>query len=235
MKKFYMTMAAMLCGVAAMAQGVLTASIVDPETSEKLDRLEIAQGGTAEITVGFSGISTAITAMSFRIGCPAGVSLTTHKETVFNEETFEDEEVDVYDYALTDKVQDHTATIQPIVGEGNEDAKAGFLQVAVTSLTRKVFKGLACDIVTLKLQCDKSAEVGEDFEIILKKAAGATTAAVSVPLEDLKVPVTITKSTGINSINADDENAPIYNVAGQRVSKAQKGVFIQNGKKVAVK
>ena len=41
--------------------------------------------------------------------------------------------------------------------------------------------------------------------------------------------------TGINSINADDVNAPIYNVAGQRVSKAQKGIFIQNGKKIAVK
>ena len=41
--------------------------------------------------------------------------------------------------------------------------------------------------------------------------------------------------TGIHSINAADSNAPIYNVAGQRVSKAQKGIFIQNGKKVAVK
>ena len=41
--------------------------------------------------------------------------------------------------------------------------------------------------------------------------------------------------TGINSINAEDSKAPVYNLAGQRVSKAQQGVFIQNGKKVAVK
>ena len=47
--------------------------------------------------------------------------------------------------------------------------------------------------------------------------------------------VTVGKGTGIFNINADDENAPVYNIAGQRVSKAQKGVFIQNGKKVAVK
>ena len=47
--------------------------------------------------------------------------------------------------------------------------------------------------------------------------------------------LTVGAGTGIIGINADDTNAPIYNVAGQRVSKAQKGIFIQNGKKVAVK
>ena len=31
------------------------------------------------------------------------------------------------------------------------------------------------------------------------------------------------------------DNAPVYNLQGQRVNKAQKGVFIQNGKKVVVK
>lgn len=39
-------------------------------------------------------------------------------------------------------------------------------------------------------------------------------------------------ATGISGINAADENAVIYNVAGQRLSKAQKGINIINGKKV---
>ena len=40
-------------------------------------------------------------------------------------------------------------------------------------------------------------------------------------------------STGIDDITVDtaDENAPIYNLAGQRVTKATKGILIQNGKK----
>ena len=40
--------------------------------------------------------------------------------------------------------------------------------------------------------------------------------------------------TGINGIDADtaDDNAPIYNLAGQKVTKAYKGVVIQNGKKI---
>lgn len=42
--------------------------------------------------------------------------------------------------------------------------------------------------------------------------------------------------TAVSSVKADElKDATIYNLAGQRVSKAQKGVYIINGKKVAVK
>ena len=42
--------------------------------------------------------------------------------------------------------------------------------------------------------------------------------------------------TSIEAINANEnENGAIYNLAGQRVSKAQKGIYIINGKKVVVK
>ncbi|MBO7068945.1 MAG: discoidin domain-containing protein [Bacteroidaceae bacterium] len=44
-------------------------------------------------------------------------------------------------------------------------------------------------------------------------------------------------ATGINAIDNGElaGNAAIYNLAGQRVSKAQKGIYIVNGKKIAVK
>jgi len=44
-------------------------------------------------------------------------------------------------------------------------------------------------------------------------------------------------ATGIHEINGLDttENGPIYNIAGQRMSKVQKGLNIVNGKKVLVK
>lgn len=44
-------------------------------------------------------------------------------------------------------------------------------------------------------------------------------------------------ATGVNAINAavDSENAPRYNLAGQRVGKNYKGVVIVNGKKLVVK
>ena len=223
MKKIYMTMAAMLCGVAAMAQATLTG----PE------KLEMAQDGEVDVTIGLQ-LESATTAMSFRIAGPAGTALATHKETVFNEITFMDEEIDVVNSVLNAAyVQDHTATIQPVVEP--EDAAKGFTQVAVTSLSKKVFKGLKGDVITLTLKGDGTAEPGE-YAVVLKKASISSTAGVSLPITDgITIPLTITKGTGINSINADDVNAPIYNIAGQRVSKAQKGVFIQNGKKIAVK
>lgn len=43
-------------------------------------------------------------------------------------------------------------------------------------------------------------------------------------------------STGVETVaTKTDANAPIYNVAGQRVSSVTKGLYIQNGKKVFVK
>ena len=43
------------------------------------------------------------------------------------------------------------------------------------------------------------------------------------------------ETTGINNVDADAETGDIYNISGVKVKKAQKGVYIQNGKKVVVK
>ena len=43
------------------------------------------------------------------------------------------------------------------------------------------------------------------------------------------------KGSGIGNILMENVNAPIYNLAGQRVEKATKGIYIQNGKKYVVK
>jgi hypothetical protein len=44
-------------------------------------------------------------------------------------------------------------------------------------------------------------------------------------------------ATGIATINADTNNGKtvIYNLNGQRVNNAQKGIYIVNGRKVAIK
>lgn len=42
-------------------------------------------------------------------------------------------------------------------------------------------------------------------------------------------------ATAIESINAEQSNAPMYNLNGVRVFNAQKGVYIQNGRKVIIK
>ena len=43
------------------------------------------------------------------------------------------------------------------------------------------------------------------------------------------------QTNGISTLNVIDGKAPIYNLGGQRVEKATKGIYIQNGKKFVVK
>ncbi len=67
----------------------------------------------------------------------------------------------------------------------------------------------------------------------------ATITGIIVPFNDtVEIAVTAMESTstGIDNINAELTNdAPIYNLAGQRAEKAVKGIYIQNGKKFIVK
>ena len=53
--------------------------------------------------------------------------------------------------------------------------------------------------------------------------------------EDVTFNITLIPATGINDIEQDGQDAAIYNLAGQRLSKPQRGVNIQNGKKILVK
>ena len=58
----------------------------------------------------------------------------------------------------------------------------------------------------------------------------------TMPASAVTVTVIFKSATGINSIAADKmKNATIYNMKGQRVDKAQKGLYIVNGKKVVIK
>ena len=67
--------------------------------------------------------------------------------------------------------------------------------------------------------------------VVLKNAG---TYKISVT-KDLKMTITAA-GTGINSIAADKmKNATIYTVSGQRVEKAQKGLYIIDGRKVVIK
>ena len=47
--------------------------------------------------------------------------------------------------------------------------------------------------------------------------------------------VVANETDGINAVSAADQNAVIYNLSGQKVMKAQKGLYIVNGKKVLMK
>ena len=80
----------------------------------------------------------------------------------------------------------------------------------------------------------------ENSKVGFYKFAGTTLAAGKAYIElagDAAVKVLgFDEATGISTVEvANAENGAIYNLAGQRMNKAQKGVFIVNGKKVVLK
>ena len=211
MKKIYMTMVALLCGVAAMAQtedGVYANNIM-VDKGEKTADLEVCLKNSMEVA-----------AISFRLQLPDGVTLALNKKGK------------PYVTIDDDRMDEHKSNIQ-LTEDGNYE---------ISIYDNNPFYGNDGVIVTVPLAiADEVAAEDGEYTILLYNIGCAApdgsslTIAGILPIRETTCTLTIGAGTGINSINADDVNAPVYNLAGQRVSKAQKGIFIQSGKKVAVK
>lgn len=216
MKKFYMTLVAMLFGVTAFAQNTLTAEVAKVETGAT----------SAELVIGLTNADP-IAAFSFRLALPAGVKAKAAKYVTVNEDRFD------MDWVREYSEDEEAAPLDGAYVLAIQNASDGNKQYSLYPNETVAFLGNEGAILTLPLTLTDVAD-GE-YKIELYAISISTTQGVSVA--DAKEIVATLKvgDTGINSINADDVNAPIYNVAGQRVSKAQKGIFIQNGKKIAVK
>lgn len=222
MKKFYMTIVAMLCGVAASAQ-TCTISAEDIEAT--------AGGETAylEVLLNESEPGALVTGTGFVITLPDGVAAATYYD--------EDEEANVLDVSYPNAKKAHVTQFIPqsdgvsyAVGIGAAGSTASSYFKTSTNVLIKV--GLAVPAQF------KNGEYSIKFTKIGFSAPdpnGGQYAVSVYPQDDFTVKLTVKGGTGINSINAADSKAPVYNMAGQRVSKTQKGVYIQNGKKVAVK
>ncbi|MBR6033132.1 MAG: hypothetical protein IKP36_14430 [Bacteroidaceae bacterium] len=211
MKKFYMTIVAMLCGAAAMAQGIGTLSCADVTANQG----EVAY---LEVMLNTEDV-TAVSGIQFNFTLPEGV--------VINQIYDEDEEAWLTDIEFPIAKKAHQTGIKQAAGGGYMVYLGGDKSMTYKAATNPVAK------IGIKVGEDKAKGV---YDINFTKAAlsDKSTPIQSYDVADFKAKLTV-GGTGINSVNADDSNAPVYNLAGQRVNKAQKGVFIQNGKKVAVK
>ena len=212
MKKFYMTMVAMLCGAAAMAQ-TCTISAED---------VTVVSGTTdtpsyVEVLLNESEPGALVSAASFRIQLPEGVSIYRYWN--------EDDEEWVDDITFPAAKSGHNLDIQTTTNANEYQLSAASNKAYFKTSTNVLAKiGVVATDVANGVHAVK-----------ISKISFSNTAGQSVyPQDDFTFKMTV-GGTGINDIKALDNNAPIYNVAGQRVSKAQKGVYIQNGKKVAVK
>jgi hypothetical protein len=92
-------------------------------------------------------------------------------------------------------------------------------------------RGVASEFKAVTDADGKATNVTDKGSVVTFTAAGVAVEAVggAVPTD-----ITPDLTSGINTIKAtekNDANAPIFNLAGQKVEKSQKGILIQNGKK----
>ena len=90
---------------------------------------------------------------------------------------------------------------------------------------------------------DKTVQIFDKWSIGYELSEGQTYSFTGIMIlykEQPEMYVTVDPTTGgataISNVNAaEDTNAPVYNLAGQRVNNAMKGIYIQNGKKFVIK
>ena len=213
MKKFYMTMAAMLCGVAAMAQTYASIS-VEP-LAFTADDVTVTPMNIIFNTDNAAGFTSA--GVVFEL--PAGITV--------NQIWDEDDEEYKADVVSPMAKSSHTVMLNP----SSTNPQRFTLAVAHKTSTLKTSTNI---LATIGLKASKDMTPG-NYQIVFGECSNGFGTETKFRYTPDPVAITVAFGTGINSINAADSKAPIYNLAGQRVSKAQQGVFIQNGKKIANK
>jgi len=207
MKKFYMTMAAMLCGAAAMAQTctISAAEEITLNAGEQYD-LELVINESEPGLV--NGMGTVL--------------------------EFPDKIAPIYDeeeegYVISSPIAKNAHQVMLVQSPSNPNK-----YTAAVASSGATFKTSSNVVAKIGILAEKDITDG-DYEIKVGPTSFNKGTVSVYPQDAFTIKVKVTGGTAINSIKADDVNAPIYNVAGQRVSKAQKGIFIQNGTKVVRK
>ena len=191
--------------VAAMIYGNVSAQTITASD------VEIEAGGTADVTFTITSESKAALA-EFELTLPTGISI------VFDE----DEDDYVYELGSAMTVKTHSATIK--------QKESGAYYVLVMNTSGKEFKAESGDYLTVTLKASDDAATGEaKMEKILLVALDESKMNT---VTEATFAVTVGGATGINGINADENDGAAYNLAGQKVGKNYKGIIVKNGKKM---
>jgi hypothetical protein len=170
--------------------------------------VSIVQGEKASLVVNYESAED-LTGAQFNITLPAGVEL-------------EFDDADTFDYVYSTTQKGYNVNVKD---------QSGYNTVIISRKSNKVGALAAGELITLSLVAKADAALGA----AVAKISGIKFAKTGVSVagnEDFEVAITVTEATGINSIEANAQDAPAYNLAGQKVNKGFKGLVIMNGKKV---
>lgn len=116
----------------------------------------------------------------------------------------------------------------------------GLLKVAGLSLSSKPLTGTSGMLLSFKIKPVGTLSIGNSYTGSIKNIIIVPETGTKKQLAASNFTVTIKKpsgiSTGINEVDSKTSNKDnYYNLAGQRIHKTSKGIYIKNNKKVILK
>ena len=179
--------------------------------------LKIAAGETKDVVFSLT-TQEEVSGYQLKIQCPTGIEIA----TVLNED---DEEVLAVVFEGNRHKSKHDITCLP------KNDTPGLYTILVSSSTSQTLRDLEGAVfkVTFKATADEVKDAIQIFDQVASKADGIT----KFKFDAITIGV---NADAINSISAEQtKTGAIFNLNGQRVSKTTKGIYVIDGKKVAVK
>ena len=214
MKKFLLSIVALAAAITASAQ-----FSTEPKT------LNIKAGDNVDVVISLTTAEAPV-AFNLYIECPEGIDVAQY-------ENDDEEMVPDIQKAGTRYKSHHGLTVKPVAGVAGKYmvACASTNGSASTATLKNVDGEPKGEVLTVKFVATKD-NVTDPIKIV--DALAGFVGGSKTNFEDITI--SLNGGTAINGISADaTKSGVIYNMAGQRVSKATKGIFIVDGKKVAVK
>jgi len=117
-------------------------------------------------------------------------------------------------------------------------------RVVVSCLGGYALIGTSGTLLTIPISCDASLDAALDAKMNNALINAATLYSDDSDNPDrgkefhpaeVSFKIVCGEAVGISEVSAQQEQTAVYNLAGQRMESAQKGIYIQNGKKVVKK
>jgi hypothetical protein len=217
LKTILSTLFLIAVGVQSYADNVLTASDVS-----------IQAGQTATLNITLSDEGPSYNAFVFDLLLPEGISIATSAEDGQYIATYNSERAKGSDYQLL--IANHKAHSYRVLGFNQTNESFGSKGVLLT-ITLQAATDITNGNATGTLVTDFTDQ--EYGSSVLGFVATDNYWTYGFPQASFTV--SMTNDTGIHDLQADDAEANTYNLMGQRVQHADKGVFIKNGKKIIKK
>lgn len=217
LKTILSTLFLIAVGVQSYADNVLTASDVS-----------IQAGQTATLNITLSDEGPSYNAFVFDLLLPEGISIATSAEDGQYIATYNSERAKGSDYQLL--IANHKAHSYRVLGFNQTNESFGSKGVLLT-ITLQAATDITNGNATGTLVTDFTDQ--EYGSSVLGFVSTDNYWTYGFPQASFTV--SMTNDTGIHDLQADDAEANTYNLMGQRVQHADKGVFIKNGKKIIKK